>query len=105
MELDPKAMQKFAWDIFHLSNMLRFMGYDLTTEKARNKGQYTINEIASRGDHKALMPNTDEFDEANFRNALFHIAEVKDAVRILNESMAWWETQIVKASGQEPTKG
>ena len=102
MELDPKVMQKFAWDIFHLTNKLRFMGYDLTTEKARDKGQYTISDIASGGDHKALRSNTDEFDDEKFHNALYGIAEVKVALRKLSDSMEWWETQIVKASGQKP---
>jgi hypothetical protein len=104
MELDPKVMQKFAWDIFHLTGKMRHMGYDLTTDKARNRGQYTISDIASSGDHKALRTDTDEFDEIKFHNALYAIGEVKDAVRKLNDSMEWWESQIVKASGQEPIR-
>ena len=104
MELDPKVMQKFAWDIFHLTEKMRHMGYDLTTDKARNRGQYTISDIASSGDHKALRTDTDEFDEIKFHNALYAIVEVKDAVRKLNDSMEWWESQIVKASGQEPIR-
>ena len=102
MELDPKVMQKFAWDIFHLTEQMRHMGYDLTTDKARNRGQYTISQIASGGDHKALRTNTDEFDEFKFRNALHAIGTVRDAVKKLNDSLEWWETQITKASGQEP---
>ena len=101
MELDPKTMQKFAWGIFHLTEQLRLMGYDLTTDIARNKGQYTISDIASSGDHKALKSNTDEFDDTKFHNALWQIAEVKDAFRKLSDSMEWWENQLVRASGQE----
>lgn len=104
MELDPKEMQKLAWNIFHLTEQMRLMGYDMTTDKARNKGQYTISDIASSGDRNALRSNTDEFDELKFRNALSFIRRVKEAVRELDESVEWWETQIVQASGQEPTK-
>jgi len=104
MDLDGKKMWKMAWDIWDLTNKLRFMGYDLTTEKARNKGQYTINEIASTGDREALRTNTNEFDDAKYHNALYHIAEVRNVIRNLDASMEWWETEIAKASGQEPIK-
>ena len=104
MELDPKVMQKFAWDIFHLTEQMRHMGYDLTTDKARKKGQYTISDIASSGDHKALRTDTDEFDELKFHNALYAIGTVNDAIRKLSQSVEWWETQLVKASGQEPIR-
>jgi hypothetical protein len=102
MELDRTQMWKMAWDIWDLTNKLRFMGYDLTTEKARNKGQYTINEIASTGDREALRTNTNEFDDAKYHNALYHIAEVRNVIRNLDASMEWCEKEIAKASGQEP---
>lgn len=102
MDLEPEGIQKLAWDIFHLTNKLRFMGYDLTTDKARNKGEYTICDIASRGDHKALRVNTDEFDDVAYHNALFHVEAVKDAIKQLSDSMESWKTQLVKASGHEP---
>ena len=102
MNLDPKMMQKLAWDLFHLGERLRFLGYDLTNEKDRNKGQYTISEIASRGDHEALRSTTDEFDETKFHNALFHCADTRDAILKLTKSMQWWENQIIQASGQDP---
>jgi hypothetical protein len=104
MELDRTAMWTMVWNLWDLTNKLRFMGYDLTTEKARKKGEYTINEIASTGDREALRTNTDEFDVAKYHNALFHIAEVRNVIKNLDASMEWWETQIVKASGQEPIK-
>jgi hypothetical protein len=104
MELDRAEMWKLAWDIWDLTNKLRFMGYDLTTEKARNKGQYTIDEIAATGDRDALRTNTLEFDDAKYRNALYHIAEVRNVFSKLDASMEWWESQIVKASGQEPIR-
>ena len=104
MELDPKEMQNMAWHIFDLSGKLVAMGYDLTTDKAREKGQYKINEIAARGDKKALRTNTNEFDDMKFHNALFAIAEVRNVFSKLDASMEWWESQIVKASGQEPIR-
>ena len=103
MHLDPKMMQKLAWDLFHLGERLRFLGYDLTNEKDRNKGQYTISEIASRGDHKALRDSTEEFDETKFHNAFFHLADTRDAIQKLTESMQWWDNQLMQASGQNPT--
>ena len=102
VNLDPKMMQKLAWDLFHLTERLRFLGYDLTKEKDRNKGQYTISEIASRADHKALRNSMEEFDESKFHNALFHLADTRDAIQKLTESMQWWETQLIQASGQDP---
>jgi hypothetical protein len=101
MELEPKLMQQFAWEMFHLTEKLRHMGYDITTDKARNKGQYTIREIAASGDHRALRSDTNEFDDQKFRNALFVSAEVKDAVKNLLISLEWWEAKLVEASGQE----
>ena len=104
MDLDRTEMMKMATHIWELTDKLRFMGYDLTTEKARNKGQYTIYEIAATGDREALRTNTNEFDDAKYHNALFHIAEVRNVCSKLDASMEWWETQIVMASGQEPIK-
>lgn len=95
-------MQKIAWDLFHLTERLRFLGYDLTKDEDRNRGQYTISEIASRGDYKALRNSTLEFDETKFSNALFHCADTRDAILKLTESIKWWEQQLIQASGQNP---
>ena len=104
MELDPKEMQKIAWDLFDLNNKLIYAGYHLTTDRARNKGEYKITEIAARDDYNALRKDTNEFDDVTFHNALYSVAEIRNVYRKLSERLDWWEAQLVKASGREPIK-
>ena len=81
MELDPKRMEQLAKDIWMLRAKLRFLGYHMTKDADRKKGQYTVDDLVSEGNWDALRSNTDEMIEgtaSSTGNALGSIEEVKE---------------------------
>ena len=99
MELDPKKMEQLAKDIWMLRAKLRFLGYHMTKDADRQKGQYTIDDLVSQNDWDALRSNTDEMIEgsgSNIGNALGSIKEVKEFYSKVMVNMDWFEKQLEK---------
>lgn len=100
MELDPKKMEQLAKDIWMLRAKLRFLGYHMTKDADRQKGQYTIDDIVSQNDWDALRSNTDEMIEgtaSNIGNALGSINEVREYYSKVMVNMDWFENILNKS--------
>lgn len=101
MELDKEKVEKFAWNLFDLDNKLKGIGYYITKEAKRDGGQYTIFEIAARGDSKSLISNTDEMINRNhpqIENALSEINRIKETILSLQHDLDWFENQLRKSA-------
>ncbi len=100
MELDPIRMKQLAYDVWMLRAKLRFLGYHMTTETDRQKGQYTIDDLVSEGNWDALRSNTDEMIEGTIEsisNALFTVKEVKEYYSKVIVNMDWFESILNKS--------
>ena len=100
MELDPIRMKQLAYDVWMLRAKLRFLGYTMTNETDRLKGQYTIDDLVSEGNWDALRSNTDEMIEGTIEsisNALFTVKEVKEYYSKVIVNMDWFESILNKS--------
>lgn len=99
MELEPKKMQQLAKDIWMLRANLRFLGYYMTRDADRQKGEYTIDDLVSQHDWDALRSNTDEMIDgstSNVANALGTIKDVRELCSKVLINMDWFEAQLQK---------
>ncbi len=97
MELDPIRMKQLAYDVWMLRAKLRFLGYHMTKDADRQKGQYTIDDLVSQNDWDALRSNTDEMIEgtaSNIGNALVSIKEVREFYSKVIDNMDWFENSL-----------
>ena len=97
MELDPIRMKQLAYDVWMLRAKLRFLGYTMTSEMDRQKGQYTIDDLVSEHNWDALRSNTDEMIEGTIEsisNVLFSVKEVKEYYSKVLVNMDWFENSL-----------
>jgi hypothetical protein len=97
MGFDMEIMKQLAWELFRCTDKLRFVGYEMTKDKDRAKGQYTIHELVSYGDYKALRTDLSEMDERQIGNALFHISELRQCMNEVSKGLDYFEEQLRKA--------
>jgi len=100
MELDPIRMKQLAYDVWMLRAKLRFLGYTMTNETERQKGQYTIDDLVSEHNWNALRSDTDEMIEGTIEsisNVLFSVKEVKEYYSKVLVNMDWFENSLNKS--------
>jgi hypothetical protein len=93
MELDRKKVEDMAHQLWALMDSCRFVGYDLTKDKDRLKGQYTIHEIYATGDYKALRYDTGELEatKRGVHNALYEINRLKERCSKIIQDLDYFE--------------
>jgi len=100
MELDKAKVKDMAFQLFALMDSCRFFGYHLTKDKDRLRGQYTIHEIYSTGDYKALRYDTDELEqnEHGVHNALYEINRMKERCSKMIKDLDYFEGVLKQVS-------
>jgi hypothetical protein len=97
MGFDMEKMKKLAWELFRCTDKLRFVGYSMTKEKDRAKGQYTIYELVSYGDYKALRTDLSEMNPTEIHNALVQIQELRQCMNEVSKGLDYFEDQLKNA--------
>lgn len=100
MELDPVRMKQLAYDVWMLRAKLRFLGYTMTNDEDRQKGEYTIDDLVSEGNWSALRPNTNEMIDgtvSSISNILYSVKEVKEFYSKVLVNMDWFENSLNKS--------
>lgn len=100
MDLDNDKVKDMAFQLFALMDSCRFLGYHLTRDKYRLKGQYTIHENYSTGDYRALRYDTDELEqtEHGVHNALYEINRMKQRCSKMIEDLDYFEGVLKQVS-------
>ena len=94
MNLDVQRIKELAWSLFSLTDKMRFLGYSITKDKDRSKGQYTIHEIVSNGDYSALRTDTNEMNATDIENALIQIIEVRQGCEDVLQNLLYLENAL-----------
>jgi len=97
MGFDMEKMKQLAWELFRCTDKIRFVGYEMTKDKDRAKGKYTIHELVANGDYKALRTDLSEMDERQIRNALLHISELRQCMNEVSKGLDYFEDQLKNA--------
>jgi len=100
MELDQAKVKDMAHQLFSLMDCCRIVGYDLTKDKDRLEGQYTIHEIYAGGDYKALRYDTSELEAKKYgvHNALSAINSLKERCSKMIKDLEYFEGVLKQVS-------
>lgn len=94
MNFDLQHMKELAWSLFSLTDKLRFLGYSIIRDEDRDKGRYTIHELVSYGNYKALRTDTSEMDSIDIKNALSQINEVRQDCEKVLKNLVYLEEKL-----------